>query len=263
MNQSSAIIEFTIDGIILKANQNFCKTIGYTSEEIVGQHHKIFCDNEYIQSLDYQKFWENLNRGQAFSGVIKRIKKEGTVLWLSATYTPVLKNNKVVKVIKLARDITEEINQKRISESMNNAIEKSMAVIEFDLNGFIIRANQNFCRTTKYSERELIGKHHRIFCESSLVQSQEYKNFWQQLNSGQFLSGKFKRINKSGQVIWLEANYNPIFNQEGQIIKIVKFASDITQVEQQNINVKNGLNHTYDVALITQQETLEIGRAHV
>ncbi len=138
---------------------------------------------------------------------------------------------------------------------MINAIEKSMAVIEFDLNGIILRANQNFCQTTKYSEKEIIGQHHRIFCENDYVQSQEYVNFWKNLNSGKFISGKFKRINKKGQTIWLEANYNPIFNQEGTLIKIVKFASEITKIEEQNINVKNGLNHTYNVALNTQQET--------
>lgn len=256
INKSSAIIEFNIDGNVLSANQNFCNAIGYSENEIIGKHHRIFCDSIYAKSQEYQSFWRNLNCSKPFSGVIKRIKKNGSVIWLSATYTPVLKDNKVIKIIKLARDITEEINQKRTLESMSNAIEKSMAVIEFDLNGYILRANNNFCKTTKYSENEIIGKHHRIFCDSKYVQSQEYQNFWKNLNSGQFVSGIFQRVNKLGQIIWLEANYNPIFNEDGNIIKIVKFASDITKTEEQNINIKNGLHSTYDVALNTQQETI-------
>lgn len=252
-----AIIEFTNDGKIIKANELFSKVIDYNEKEIIGKHHSIFCDLDYSKSEDYVKFWKDLNSKKNQSGIIKRIKKNGEVLWLSATYTPLIKNNKVIKVIKVARDITDEINKKKELESINQAIDRSMAIIEFDLNGIIVKANNNFSLVTGYREKDIIGKHHSIFCEQSYCKSQEYLNFWNELNNGEFKSGKFKRINKLGNIIWLEANYNPIFDQDGNILRIIKFASDITKSEQQNILINTSLQHTYGVALNTQKETLE------
>lgn len=229
-SRSMAMIEFKPDGTIISANDNFIATMGYSENEIVGKHHRMFCNDETVKSKDYQLFWSQLSQGEARDGQFLRVAKNGNEIWLEASYCPVLDaSGKVIKVIKIASDISERITHNLELESQVDAVGRSMATIEFTPDGKIITANANFIGAVGYSLAEIQGQHHKIFCNQDYARSQEYADFWHKLNAGEFLSGKFQRVNKAGEVMWLEATYNPIFDYKGRLYKVVKFATDITE----------------------------------
>lgn len=239
IDRTYAVIHFKPDGTIIKANENFLKAMGYKLNEITHKHHSIFCDKRFVQSEEYKEFWDKLNKGVSFNSEFKRIKKNGESIFLRASYIPLFdNNNKIFEVIKLAQDITE----KRLGELFNlgqiNAINKSQAVIEFNMDGIILNANENFLKTLNYSLDEIVGKHHSMFCEESYKNSQAYKDFWKKLNKGEFDSGEYLRIGKGGKVVWIQATYNPILDLDGVPFKIVKYATDITL--KKNTMVKIG-----------------------
>lgn len=233
INNSQAVIEFTPDGEILTANKNFLMTTEYKLDEIVGKHHSIFAPAELIASKEYQTFWTRLKAGEFFSSEIKRIKKGGEIIWLSASYNPVFNSRgEVYKVIKFASDITEQTKQKNDHAGQIAAIKKSQAVIEFNLDGTIVTANDGFLAATGYSIDEIVGKHHRIFVTPEYAQSEAYKKLWRDLNAGIFMADEIERVAKDGSILYLQASYNPILDNEGKPYKVVKYASDITERKQ-------------------------------
>lgn len=235
IHRSMAIIEFTPQGDILSVNDNFCQVTGYSETELVGHHHRMLCEPEYAASLDYRLLWDALQRGEHMSGRFKRIAKDGSVLWLEAAYTPVTgRSGRVDKVLKTATDITEKVAHEQEMSSRLNAIDRSMAVIEFNPDGTILTANRNFLETVGYSLEDIQGEHHRLFCEADYATSDEYRRFWQRLNAGEYTAGQYKRLDSQGRELWLEATYNPVFDADGQLYKVVKFATDITRrIERQ------------------------------
>ncbi len=229
LDRVQAIIEFNLDGTIIKANDNFLAAVGYSLSEIQGEHHRMFCDSEYANSLPYKQFWEKLAKGSLEKGEFKRLRKDGSEIWINASYNPVLDaEGKPYKVIKFATDVTAQKLQNADYEGKVNAISKAQAVIEFDLHGNIQTANENFLGATGYSLNEIQGKHHRMFCEPEYANSPAYKEFWAKLGSGTYDAGEYKRITKAGKEIWINASYNPIMDASGKPFKVVKFATDIT-----------------------------------
>jgi methyl-accepting chemotaxis protein len=230
LNKVQAIIEFNLDGTILTANENFLKTLGYTLEEIKGKHHKIFCDPSYVTTPAYKEFWKKLSSGAFEASEFKRIAKDGAEVWINASYNPIFdENGQPYKVVKFATDITESKTKNAEYEGKLLAIDKVQARIEFNLDGTIITANNNFLNTLGYSLDEIKGKHHRMFCVSTYMTTAAYTDFWQKLGQGENFSGEFKRIGKSGNEVWINASYNPIFNANGKPYKVVKYATDITK----------------------------------
>ena len=234
LDRSQAIIEFALDGRILNANRNFCDALGYTLEEIRGQHHGIFVDPKYRQSLEYRAFWEKLARGDFDAGKYKRIAKGGQEIWIQASYNPVCdQGGKPYKVVKFATDITASENENNEFKAKITAISRSQAVIEFDLDGNILGANENFLATMGYSAAEIVGRHHSMFADPEYAKSGEYRQFWDRLNRGEFVADKFRRLGRGGKEIWIQASYNPLVDLNGKVFKVVKFASDITAVENE------------------------------
>lgn len=233
LNRVQAVIEFDLQGTVLHANDNFLAVLGYTLEEVRGKHHRMFCDPDYVRSDAYRQFWERLGRGEFDRGEYRRIGRGGREIWINASYNPVLgADGRPYKVIKFATDITEAKQQHADHEGRLRAIDKAQAVVEFDTNGIVLQANQNFLDTLGYRLDEIQGKHHRMFCEDAHAQSAEYREFWAKLNRGEFDAGRYKRIGKGGRVVWIQATYNPIFDVNGRLYKVVKFANDVSaQVE--------------------------------
>lgn len=227
IDSNIARIDFTPQGDILNANSLFLEAMGYRLDEIVSKHHRIFCDNNYATSAEYQKFWKQLAQGQSHHGRFKRFCNSGKVIWLEASYFPI-KNaeGQVEYITKIAKDVTHEVLELEHQVAVSTAIDKSMATIEFSPEGEILRANKNFLDTIGYRADEIEGRHHRLFCEPEFYD--EHPNFWKELSHGQFKSGQFKRLSKHGEPIWLEATYNPIFDENGQVTKVIKFASEVT-----------------------------------
>ncbi|WWG41865.1 PAS domain-containing methyl-accepting chemotaxis protein [Pseudomonas poae] len=229
IGRSMAMIEFDPAGVILDANDNFCKIMGYSVEDIRGQHHRLFCEEAYTHTEAYATLWRDLARGEAISGTFMRLNKRGEEVWLEASYMPVLdEEQRVLSVIKVASDISARVHHEHENQSLIDAIGRSMAVIEFTPQGQILNANANFLRTVQYSLDEIVGQHHSLFCHREEVESPAYKAFWASLNRGEYHSHRFERKNKYGKTLFLEASYNPIFDTSGRLYKVVKFASDIT-----------------------------------
>ena len=233
LNRVQAVIEFDLKGKILHANDNFLQAMGYALDDIRGQHHRIFCEPAYAASAEYKKFWENLAKGMLDRGEYKRIGGDGREVWINASYNPVLdEHGKPTKVIKFATDVTESRRQKAEFEGKVNAINKAQAMIEFDLDGHVLHANDNFLQAMGYALDDIRGKHHRMFCEDDYVASPAYAAFWAKLNRGEFDAGRYKRVGNGGRVLWIQATYNPIYDGNGRLCKVVKFATDVTaQVE--------------------------------
>ncbi|BDF95780.1 methyl-accepting chemotaxis protein [Pseudoalteromonas haloplanktis] len=236
LNKSLAVIEFEPSGVILTANDNFLTVMGYRLEEVQGQHHAIFVAENEAKSTEYQAFWQRLRAGEFISDEFKRIAKDGRNVWIQATYNPVLDSTgAVTKVVKFASDITAQKNKAHETAGQIEAIDKSQAVIEFELDGTIISANANFLQTLGYQSDEIVGKHHSMFVETAYSKSDEYQQFWKKLSRGEFDSGEYLRIAKDGSVIWIQASYNPIFDLTGKPYKVVKYATDITAQKQAEV----------------------------
>lgn len=239
VSRSQAVIEFKPDGTILTANQNFCGAMGYSLDEIRGQHHGMFVDPVYRSSPEYSAFWQKLQRGEFQAAEFKRFGKGGREIWIQASYNPVFdRDQKVYKVVKFATDTTA---QKLVYANLNGqiaAIHKSQAVIEFELDGKIITANENFLAVMGYTLDEVKGRHHSMFAEASFKNSNEYAEFWRSLQRGEYQAAQYKRIAKGGKEVWIQASYNPILDMNGKPFKVVKFATDISAQMELMANVR-------------------------
>lgn len=240
VSRSEAMIEFSVDGSILDANENFLSAMGYSLAEIKGQHHSLFVDSQFKKSEEYKSFWAKLSQGSYEAGEFKRLGKGDKEVWIQASYNPILDDDgKVLKVVKFATDVTKRKLESAESEGVITAIKKAQAVIEFDLEGNVLDANDNFLVTMGYSMDEIKRKHHGMFVDSSYRESNEYRQFWTSLRNGELQSGIYKRNCKDGHDVWLKASYNPIFDSEGRPFKIVKFATDITEQQNAQEEVEN------------------------
>lgn len=228
VSKSQAIIEFDLQGKILTANENFCRALGYELKEIVGNHHRMFCDSSYVTTPAYHDFWARLGRGEYDAGTYKRLGKDNREIWIQASYNPVFRNGKPVKVVKFATDVTEAKKKAIDDAGKLQALSRSQAVIEFLPTGEILTANENFCSAMGYALSEIVGKHHSIFCDPAYARTEEYKRFWQRLAQGEFIANEFVRYGKGGKEIWIQAAYNPIVDADGRVYKVVKFATDVT-----------------------------------
>ncbi len=255
VNQSQAVIEFDSSGNIVDANENFLNLFGYSLNEIVGQHHSIFVTPEYRSSNEYKQFWQDLSRGISINSEFQRISKEGNSIWILGSYNPLKdESGRVTRVVKFATDITETKIQNADYQGQIEAISKSQAVIEFNMDGTVITANQNFLDALGYCLSDIQGKHHSMFVEANYVSTADYKKFWDHLNSGQFLSGEYKRIGNNNKEVWIQASYNPIFDMNGKPFKVVKYAIDVTAEKLKNADYEGQIS-----AVNKSQAVIEFG----
>jgi len=224
--------------------------MGYGAAELIGQPHSQLCPRAWGESGDYRQFWRRLAQGEVQSGTFERVNRQGETRWLEATYFPVKHQGRVTRVFKIASDVTEQHQRLERLEALTEALDRSRAMIEFTPNGDIIHANANFLSVMGYTLGEIAGRHHRIFCDETFLREQP--RFWEELARGQFKSGLFMRHNSRGQAVWLEATYNPIRDGSGKVVRVVKFASDITARIEQNHATREAAR----LAHSTAQETL-------
>jgi len=230
LKKSFSYISFSPDGTILDANELLCKPLGYSLEEIVGRNHSIFIEPAFAKSAEYAEFWNHLRQGVFSSGEYKRIGKNGEAVWLQASYTPIFDNRgRVVRIVQGGLNITEAKVKAAEEASLIQALYRSQAVIEFSLDGRVLSANDNFLKVFGYTRDEVVGQHHRMFADPEYAASAEYQAFWRRLASGEVLADEFRRLGKGGQEVWLQASYNPVYDVDGAIIKVVKFATDLTE----------------------------------
>lgn len=230
IDRAQAIIEFDLDGTIRTANANFLAAVGYTLEQIQGRHHRMFVEAGYAESAEYAAFWDTLRRGELHSGRFRRISRSGAPIWIEASYNPVLDENGVpCRIVKFATDITARMLDAADMAGQMTAISRVQAVIEFDLQGHVLGANENFLAVTGYTLAEIQGKHHAMFLPPDEPRGEAYHKFWTDLAAGHLDAGRYRRVGKDGSEIWIQASYNPIFDCDGRPRKVVKYATDITE----------------------------------
>jgi methyl-accepting chemotaxis protein len=229
LDYSQSLIEFDLDGKVVTANANFLAALGYRLEEIRGQHHSMFVDPAEREGDTYQAFWAALRRGEHQAAEYKRIGKDGREVWIQATYNPLVgRNGKPYGVFKCATDITAQKLRNADNQGKLDALDRSQGIIEFDLNGTIVTANANFLAVVCYGLDEVRGKHHSMFVDPAEHNGLAYRNLWDGLRRGEFQQAEYKRIGKGGREIWIQATYNPVRDASGRLVKVVKFATDIT-----------------------------------
>ncbi len=255
MSKSQAIIEFKPDGTIITANDNFCRTVGYQLSEIVGQHHRMFVEQAEAASPEYREFWAKLARGEFDRRQYKRVGKGGKEIWIEASYNPVFRGGKPYKVVKFATDITERQLRRAEDKGKLNAISRVQAVIEFTPMGEILTANENFLSTLGYQLSDVQGKHHSMFCEQGYAGSEGYRQFWSGLAAGEFVADEFMRIGRGGKRVYIQASYNPIFDMNGKVFKVVKFATDVTQRVDNVNHLADALTELSEGNLTTKLQT--------
>ena len=257
ISKSQAVIEFSLEGRILSANENFLATVGYSVEEVRGMHHSMFVEPSHRSSAEYRLFWEKLGRGEYDAGQYKRVGKGGKEVWIQASYNPILDlNGKPCKVVKFATDITEQKRRNADYEGQLAAISKSQAVIEFNLEGRILHANQNFLDALGYTLDEVRGMHHSMFVDATYRGSAEYRLFWEKLGRGEYDAGQYKRFGKGGKEIWIQASYNPILDMNGRPYKVVKYATDVTAQVRAAHALDQAVRQTQEVVTAAQEGNL-------
>jgi methyl-accepting chemotaxis protein len=232
INRSNAIIYFDLHGTILGLNDIFLEVMGYgigNHEELIGKHHSTFVCQEYAKSPEYEKFWDILRSGKYYQGEFERRKKGGSLINLQATYNPIFDDSgKITKIMKIATDVSAIVSSKKQIDAIN----RSTALISFNIEGIITDVNSIFLEAMGYKSNEknkVIGKHHSIFVNYQYSQSDEYNKFWENLRKGKFFDGVFERVKVDGSIIYLQASYNPVFDSKGNITDVVKIATDITE----------------------------------
>jgi methyl-accepting chemotaxis protein len=252
IDRSQATVEFDVEGNVLDANANFLAVVGYALDEIRGRHHRMFVEPAQRESAEYLRFWERLRRGEYLTGEFKRVGKNGRAVWMQASYNPILgEDGRPVRVVKFASDVTQRKLRDLDSAGQIDAIERAQAAIHFAMDGTILHANDLFLRTMGYELRDIQGRHHHMFVDAETRASADYEEFWRALNRGEHRAGQFRRVNRGGEEIWLQATYTPILDGSGRPIKVVKFATDVTarMHEQDELARKvKALLHVVDVA---------------
>ncbi len=229
IDRSAGIIEFSPQGVVLSANDNFCRVVGYAQGDIVGKHHRMFCDEAYASSREYAQFWQKLAAGQFVSGRFKRYRRTGEEVWLSASYNPLIDDaGRVVSVIKIAQDVTARVKEDMLAKATLTAASESMGIIEFTPDGTVLSANANFLRLMEVRAEKAVGQHHRVFCDPEYARTAEYADFWARLGRGEHIGGTFERRTGTGRPIWLEATYNPVLGEDGKVERVVKLARDVS-----------------------------------
>ena len=260
LDRSPAIVHLGLDGKVIKANPLFGDIFGLRPQELEGQPHAMLCLPDYAASAQYQDFWRRLRAGETFGGLFQRRHKDGHLVWLRATYNPVFNAaGKVTRIVKLASDVTAQVEDRLRSAGVLEAIDRSMAVIAFSPDGHVQHANGNFLQCLGYQLDDVLGQHHRMFCTRDYAASPAYASFWDGLRQGRYHQGQVQRVSRQGRTVWLEASYNPVFTQEGTVSGVVKVATDITDKVMQGQARQQGVDTAYQIAHETQGLSTQSG----
>ena len=245
LDRSQARIEFTPQGEILRANDNFLGAMGYSSDEIVGQHHKMFVTDAYRASTQYQSFWNRLASGEFFSAEFERVGKGGRQVWIQATYNPVMDaDGTVLKVVKYANDITE---QKKAQQEL---VDKTNAVAQFTVpEGDLISANEKFCALFAVSPSSLADHNHASFWPED--DNQDHRSFWDIVQQGEIQNGDFHRVSTSNDDVWMRGVYSPVYDLQGKVASVTLMGSDISEEVAARRSMDVGNNIATNITLLS------------
>ena len=248
------VLNLEPDGRIQSANQNFISEMRYKGNELIGRQIEEIVPAHVKSDEFHHRFKAALTRGEHFAGTVRLLRSDGQEAWLRSIVQPVRCADGRIKHISIySSDLTRTIEASREHENLIGALVRSTAVIEFDLNGNVLSANDRFLNGMGYNLAQIKGKHHRTFCEAQEYNSAEYQGFWRRLNAGEFVAGRFKRVDNHGRTVWLEASYNPVVDANNKLYKVVKFATVITDQVNQEQAVAEAANIAYGTSQQTDQ----------
>jgi len=256
----SEMLNFSLDqrGTFLNANTLFLESSGYLLSELTSKRLMDIVSEKSAKKDYCQLMIDAIHSGKHWHGALQLITKDGTEAWYRAIIQPVKDVKKqVIEHTVYAVELTRTISQSREQEDMIAALNRSAAVIEFSLDGIILEANDNFLREMGYRKSQIVGQHHRIFCSSEESGSEEYQAFWRRLASGTYVSGRFKRFDSHGNIVWLEASYNPIHDESGELYKVAKFATVITEQMNRERAISETSEIAYEISRKTDADTSE------
>ncbi|UTF60085.1 PAS domain-containing methyl-accepting chemotaxis protein [Gilvimarinus sp. DA14] len=254
------MISFWLDarGVIAGVNENFCDCTGYGKNELVGRQFQDLLVPSSVDKEHCRRMLDSIAQGRHWHGAVQLVKKNGAEAWLRSIFQPRVKTSgEPTELVTYSTELTRTISESRETQDMMQALTRSSAVIEFTLDGIILNANDNFLRCVGYSKGDIVGKHHRLFCTRETAESQEYRDFWQRLGRGEFVSDRFQRVGRDGNIIWLEASYNPIRDETGKYYKVVKFATDITEQMKREAAISETSNIAYEISQKTDADSTE------
>ena len=246
------VLEVGVDGRITFANDNFLQEMLYRPDQLLGHQLDEFFPQSFRSEENYRRIKHSLQVGEHLRGAFRLQRGNGEEAWLRLIWQP-MRNSKaqLISFALFANDLTRTIETSKEHEGIINALLRSTAVIEFNLKGEVITANDRFLGAMGYHLDQIKGKHHSLFCDPQEVNSPGYKEFWGKLNRGEFVAGRFKRVDAHGRPVWLEASYNPVHDAHDRLYKVVKFATVISDQVNQEIAVAEAANIAYS----TSQQT--------
>ncbi|SBS35155.1 Biofilm dispersion protein BdlA [Marinomonas spartinae] len=257
LQQEMLFFSMSSDGKILDANSLFTTSIGYEKNEILTKNINDLILKKSLEKEHCQKMLSAMNKKKHWHGALQVQNKHGKEVWYRATIQPKKVADGSVILEVYSAELTKTISQSKEMEDILTALHRSTAVIEFNLEGIVLNANNNFLHAMGYSKSQIIGKHHRMFCDPKEAESQEYHDFWQQLRSGTYVSNRFKRLDSNGNVVWLEASYNPVHDDSGQLYKVIKLATVITEQMNREFAIAETSEIAYEISKTTDENTLK------
>lgn len=248
---SHEMLTLSIDSTfkIIACNDNFAQVLGYTQDQLLGRAMAEIVPS-YVSKLPcFHNFRAAVAAGKSITDDYRYLHNDGSLVWIHAHWQPVVDaSGNLSRVACYATNITSRLEQASENASFIDALLRSTAVIEFDLSGHVLKANDQFLKAMGYSLGQAKGSHHRVFCKPEDTTSQHYKDFWATLNRGEFVAGRFERIDSRGQTIWLEATYNPVYDAEGTLCKVVKFATVVTDQVAREQDVSMAAQTAFEIS---------------
>ena len=235
--------------VILACNEHFAQALGYRQDELIGRSMEAIVPSYVAKLPCYHKFRAAIGARQSITDEYRYLHADGALVWLHAHWQPILAEDGAIKqMICHATNITKRLEKASENASFIDALLRSTAVIEFDLDGKVVNANEQFLRAMGYTLAQVKGQHHRLFCTPEESGAPAYQAFWETLKRGEFVAGRFKRIDSHGQVVWLEATYNPVYDTEGNLCKIVKFATVVTEQVARELEISEAANTAFGIS---------------
>ncbi|MEP7728338.1 methyl-accepting chemotaxis protein [Marinomonas primoryensis] len=253
LDQEMLVIILSPEGVITSVNKKFTDELAFSKEAIIGRKISELVPVISRETTHYKGLLNSIKNASHWVGALEIEKENGDEAWLRVILQPVLdgENGKLKQFSLHCNDLTRTITSSREDQNIISALQRSTAVIEFDMSGHILKANDLFLGGMGYKLEQIKGKHHRIFCTEDESSSADYAAFWKRLSEGQFVAERFKRVDSRGDIVWLEASYNPISDVHGRLYKVVKFATIITD----QINRELAVSEAADIAFSTSKQT--------
>ncbi|NLQ17325.1 PAS domain S-box protein [Marinomonas sp. M1K-6] len=257
IREEMLFFSMTPEGRIIEVNTLFLTSCGYEKNVVVGKNIRDLMPSKFQQRVEGQRILSCISEKAHWHGALSLETKNTKEAWFRTIIQPKIRaESGEITLEAYSIELTRTISKSKELKDILSALNRSSAMIEFSLDGLILDANDNFLKGMGYSKSQVIGKHHKIFCEPEEAESQEYRTFWQRLRSGEFVSQRFKRLDSRGGIVWLEASYNPVYDESGELYKVIKLATVITEQMNRELAIAETSKIAHEVSKKSDADAL-------